>query len=56
GDVSLFNKTTFHGVVYAPQSAIYLYNNVYFYGAFVGATVKTDAGARIHYDTALRGQ
>jgi hypothetical protein len=56
GDVKLSNNGTFYGVVYAPQSVVDLSNGGTFYGAFVGKQVKLENSARVHYDTALRGE
>jgi hypothetical protein len=46
----------FYGVVYAPQSELTLWGLSEFFGAFVGQGLNTGVGAKVHYDTALRGQ
>lgn len=56
GQVKFSNAGMFYGVVYAPNSTITLSSAADFRGAFVGAAVDAKSAARIHYDTALRGQ
>jgi len=47
---------TFAGVIYAPQSVVTLTGSGQFLGSFVGQQMKLTGSARVHYDTALRGE
>ena len=46
----------FAGVIYAPQSVVTLTGSGQFLGSFVGQQMKLTGSARVHYDTALRGE
>ncbi|MGE0684905.1 MAG: hypothetical protein AB7P69_28835 [Candidatus Binatia bacterium] len=52
--VTLGLLSSFHGVVYAPQSPVNISGLGQFYGAFIGNTVTVRDAATIHYDSALR--
>jgi hypothetical protein len=54
--VSLLDAGTFAGVVYAPQSVVTLGGVGEFWGSFIGQQMKLTGSARVHYDTALRGE
>jgi hypothetical protein len=48
--------SSFYGVVYAPYSPLAVNSNSEFYGAFVADSLTLNGSARVHYDSALRGQ
>jgi hypothetical protein len=47
---------TFAGVIFAPQSVVTLTGSGQFLGSFVGQQMKLTGDAKVHYDTALRGE
>ena len=47
--------SSFYGVVYAPYSPLAITSRGEFYGAFVANALKLTNYARVHYDSALRG-
>ena len=53
--VTLSAGSSFYGVVYAPASTVSLSGGGQFFGAFVANAVKMGGSARVHYDSALRG-
>ena len=54
--VAVKSDGTFAGVVYAPQSSVALSGSGQFKGAFVGLKMDLSSNAKVHYDTALRGE
>ena len=53
-DVRLEGNGIFFGVVYAPQSIIFIGGEGEFFGAFAGAEVLVSDDAQVHYDLTLK--
>lgn len=54
--VKLAGQSNYYGVFYAPASLIQLSGKAQYFGAYVGKQVQVTGQAKLHYDTALRGQ